>query len=570
MQSNPSTSRYIFIFAAVCCGALVLATRLYFISVVHGDEYRAEAERLYQRPASGIFDRGTIFYTTKEGRLESAATLSSGATLAVNPLLLPPLDAVYASITPHVKIDRATFMTRAGKKDDSYEEIVKRIGREQAALIQKMSIPGVMVLDERWRFYPGESLGSHALGFVGWKGDELRGRYGLESYYDDVLNRSDSDLKYNFFAEIFGDVKKAVKTGSSLPGDVVVSIEPTVQATLESVLVSIKKEWNPDTAGAIVMDPKTGEIFALAAIPDFDPNTYGTVTDNSVFTNPLVESVYEMGSIIKPLTMAAGIDAGVVTPISSYDDKGFLELDTKRISNYDGKARGVVSMQEVLSQSLNTGAAYVALKMGHDKFSSYMRGFGIGEETGVDLPNEVAGLVSNLDSKRDIERATASYGQGIALTPMMTIRALAALGNGGILVNPHLVKEVKYKVGYSREPDYTSTRRIISPQTSESITRMLVKVVDTALVQGDAMMPQFSIAAKTGTAQMAKEVSGGYYDDRYLHSFFGYFPAYDPRFIVFMYAVHPKGASYASQTLVTPFMDMAKFLLSYYEIAPDR
>ena len=280
--------------------------------------------------------------------------------------------------------------------------------------------------------------------------------------------------------------------------------------------------------------------------------------------------MFEMGSIIKALTMASGIDAGVVMADSIYYDAGCLTLNNKKICNYDGRSRGTVSMQEILSQSLNTGATYVALKLGNDKFSNYFQSFGFGTETGIDLPNEIHGLPSNLESKRDIEIATASYGQGIAMTPIETIRALAALGNGGKLVTPHIVKRIEYDTGFSKKIAYDLGKQVFEPETSREITEMLVEVVDKALAGGKAKIPEYSIAAKTGTAQMSDEGTKGYVEGKYLHSFFGYFPAYEPKFIVFLFHTYPKGVKYASETLTQPFMDISKFLINYYEVPPDR
>jgi len=228
-------------------------------------------------------------------------------------------------------------------------------------------------------------------------------------------------------------------------------------------------------------------------------------------------------------------------------------------------------MQEVLNQSLNTGMVFVMQSMGRGAFAKYMNAYELGEETGIDLPNEARGLTNNLSSPRDVEYATAAFGQGIALTPIALTRALASLGNGGTLPEPHLLKEIRYGAGLSK--GYVpngSPKRVLKEETSEEITRMLVKVVDEALVGGTVKLPNYTIAAKTGTAQISKGEGRGYYDDRYLHSFFGYFPAYDPKFIIFLYAVEPKGARYASQTLTDPFMNLAKFLLAYYEVPPDR
>jgi len=280
--------------------------------------------------------------------------------------------------------------------------------------------------------------------------------------------------------------------------------------------------------------------------------------------------VFEMGSIIKPLTMASGLDAGVVTADTTYNDKGYVVFDGSRIENYDGKGRGVVPMQEVLNQSLNTGVAFVMQKLGKDRFRKYFLSLGLGEETGIDLPGEVGGLVGNLQSKRDVEYVTASFGQGIATTPIATVRALSALGNGGKLITPHIVTKIDYKGGMSDMVSYNDTERVFKPETSEEITRMLVEVVDKALLGGKVKMKNYSIAAKTGTAQIAREGGGGYYKDKYLHSFFGYFPAYNPKFLVFLYVVNPRGVRYASHTLTYPFMNITKFLINYYDIPPDR
>lgn len=228
-------------------------------------------------------------------------------------------------------------------------------------------------------------------------------------------------------------------------------------------------------------------------------------------------------------------------------------------------------MQTVLNKSLNTGAAYIQQQLGNEQFSEYIEAFELGEETGVDLPNEAHGLMSNLQSSRNIEHATASFGQGIAMTPIATVRALAALANGGELITPHVAEEVRLESGLTRSISHEESRqRVISEEASDEITRMLVNVVDEALLGGDAELSNHSVAAKTGTAQIAKPSGDGYYEDEFLHSFFGYFPAYEPRYIAFFYTVKPQGAKYASQTLARPFLDTAQFLINYYDIPPDR
>ena len=186
------------------------------------------------------------------------------------------------------------------------------------------------------------------------------------------------------------------------------------------------------------------------------------------------------------------------------------------------------------------------------------------------MPNETYGLIQNLKSPRDVEYATASFGQGIAITPMATVRALAALGNGGKLITPHIATKIEYQDGTFKDIVYPEGDQVFKKETSEEISRMLTTVVDKALSHGTQKQEHFSVAAKTGTAQIANPNGGGYYDDRYLHSFFGYFPSYDPQYLILLYTVEPKGVKYASETLTEPFMELTKFLLNYYNVPPDR
>lgn len=570
-DNNPTDARIRIIQAVALLLALVFISKLYFLQVVHHGEYQDRAERQYRNTTTTLFSRGSIYAESKDGIRTALATLKTGSIVALSPTKIKDASTTYEALKGVTTLSREDFIAKATRPNDPYEEVARKVSPESAEKIETQNLPGVSLYPDRWRFYTLGTLLSHAVGFVGYKGDTLAGRYGLEAYYDAVLARNTEHQQSNLFAEIFGTLRGAV-TEKDRAGDIVTTLEPVVSGELVQALQKVEKEWKSDFSGGIVMDPNTGEIFAMAALPSYDPNTYSKEKSSAVFTNPLVENVYEMGSIIKPLTMALGLDEGVVTPETTYTDKGFLELNGKKISNFDGKARGVVTMQQVLNQSLNTGVTFVALNVGRDKFAERMKGYGLGDETGIDLPNEAHGIIKNLDSGRDVETATASYGQGIALSPIETIRALASLGNGGFLPDPHIVKKIEYVDGLSKTiaPDMTNRPQVLSQKTSETITKMLVEVVDTALLKGKAKNPHWTIAAKTGTAQIANPAGGGYYEDRYLHSFFGYFPAYKPRFIVFLFTVYPKNAQYASETLTHPFMDLSEFLLHYYEIPPDR
>ncbi len=568
MRSDGFRRVWIF-YACIVGAALFILARLYFLQIIHGDRYAEAADRQYTRSGT-LFDRGSIFFQDRSGNTVSAATVKTGFVLVVNPSTLKNPEDVYNQLSSIVQLNEDDFMRQVKKTTDPYEEISHRLTEVQADSIEVLAIPGVSLYKERWRFYPADSLAAHAVGFVGFKGDELAGRYGLESYYEDTLGRKNTNEHSSFLVELFSDIGKPLFSRDGGEGDLYTSIDPIIQAFLEKKLEEVEASRQSDLTGGIILNPRTGEILAMSVTPTFNPNTYEKEKNAGIFTNPLVESVYEMGSIIKPLTMSAGIDTGKVTPQTTYDDKGFLVLNTARISNFDGKARGVVSMQEVLNQSLNTGVAYVVSKIGNAVFADYMRSFGIGEETGIDVPNETHGLIDNLTSTRDIEYATASYGQGIAMTPIETVRALSVLANKGKLISPHIGRRIEYKAGFSKDISIGEERQVLKPETAETVTRMLVEVVDKALLHGEVKLPRYAVAAKTGTAQIANPKGGGYYKDRYLHSFFGYFPAYDPKFFIFLYTVNPKGVSYASETLTHPFIDTTKFLIQYYEIPPDR
>ncbi len=571
------TNRLRIISAFIIFFGLLFIVRLYYLQVLHGSQFLKEANRQYVATVANQFDRGNIYFQQRNQKLITGATINSGYVVSITPKLIRETEKTYEAISTIVPFDRDTFIEKTRRQDDPYEEILRRVSEVNADAILALKLPGVKISRETWRYYPGGALASHVLGFVGFapNGKELTGRYGLEFYYNDVLTRHEDDLYVNFFAELFSNIRSTIFDRSKdEEADIVLTIEPTVQGYLEKELGDIMSEWGSDQTGGIIMDPATGAIYAMATNPSYDLNEYGKVKDGSVFANPLIQDVLEMGSIVKPLTMAAGLDAGVVSANTLYNDTGFITMNNKTFWNYDHKARGPgTSMQEVLNQSLNTGVTFVVNKLGNQRFADYLQNkFHLGVETGIDLPGERQGLMSNLESKRDIEFAQASFGQGIAVTPINMASALSMLGNGGVTITPHVVEEIRYTGGRVKKFTPNPPIQEISKEASEEITRMLVTVVDKALLGGKVKIPEYSIAAKTGTAQIARsrEAGGGYYEDRYLHTFFGYFPAYEPKFIVFLYTKNPKNAEFASHTLTHPFIRITKFLLNYYSIPPDR
>lgn len=556
--------------------AFILAGKLFFVQIVHSSSYSSKADRQYATPSSNIFERGTIYFERKDGQLVSAATQTTGFKVSMKPSKVVDVEGTYKMLVDIIPtLDYTDFTMKAAKKNDPYEELATHLSKEEADAISTLKIPGIDVFKEKWRFYPGDNLASHTLGFVGYKGDDLGGRYGLEREYNDILSRNKDNPYVNFFAEVFTNINKTLFSSDAKEGNIVTTIEPVVQSFLEKELSDVKEKYKVDSIGGIIMNPKDGSIYALGVKPDFDLNNFSKVKNVNTFSNGLVENVLEFGSVVKPLVMAAGLDTGVVTADTKYNDTGSVIVEKKEIFNFDKKGRGPgTSMQDVLNQSLNTGMVFVERKLGKQNLHDYMLSYGIKNKTGIDLPNETSGLVSNLTAnlknKREIEYANASFGQGIALTPIEMVRALASLSNGGNLVVPHIAKSIKYDDGTSKDIVYPTTRVKITEATATEITRMLVTVMDKSLKGGLAKFEHHSVAVKTGTAQVADSVRGGYYKDRNTHSFIGYFPAYDAQFIVFLYAINPKGVKYSSQTWSDPFLDITKFLLNYYEIPPDR
>ncbi len=554
--------------------AFILIGRLYYLQIVEGKVYAARASAQFVEPSTPLTDRDSIYFTDKDGNQITAATLKDGFTLAINPTKVANADTLYTALSGFTPIDYSTFMAKAAKQNTQYQVIAEQLPTDVGLSIQKKSFPGVVLANDRWRYYPGGSLAAQTLGFVAYNGDTQEGRYGLESFYNRTLTRTEDNLYSNFFVQLFGSAKKVV-AGEALSGDIITTIEPSVQAQLERELVSYDSVWHPALAGGIIMDPQTGNIIAMASSPTFDLNTFSSQNDPSIFGNPMVQNVYEMGSILKPLTMAAGIDSGAITPTTTYNDTGCITVNTKKICNYDHVARGVIPMQQILSQSLNVGASYIATQMGPTTMRDYfINRYKLGSATGIDLPAEQAGLVNNIEttsqSQGQVEFDTASFGQGIAITPIETIRALATLANGGKLVTPHVASAIHYDSGITKDISYSPPVQVLQPDTSLAVTRMLTQVVDTVLDNGKVKMDHYSIAAKTGTAQIVDPATGSYYPDSYLHSYFGYVPSYSPKFIIFLFALKPVGAPYASETWSNPFIDLTHYLVNYYNIPPDR
>jgi len=559
------------VLAAVVFVALLIVLRLYFVQIVHGDDYSQKADRQFASGESGLFDRGSIYFTSKDGTLISAATLQTGFLVAINPQTLSNPETAYEAITAVASssLSHDAFIAAAGKKSLVYIEVAHHLSSAAGQALAAENFPGIQVLRERWRYYPGGTLAAQSIGIVSYgSGDTLSGQTGLEAAYDSTLSRAGDGPYQNFFAEIFSNVGNLlVNAQDAREGDIVTTIEPEVQTRLESDIAKVNEEYSSKDSGGIIMDPSTGAIYALASYPSYDENALQNV-DPTLLGNPLVEHVHEFGSIMKPITMTSALDAGVITPDTTYNDTGCITVDTESICNWDLKARGVIPMEQIILQSLNVGASWIATQLGQEKFRDYFTSI-FGQKTGIDMPNEGHGLLSNLSKPQQVGYDTAAFGQGIAVTPIQMIRALGAIANGGMMVEPHLASAVRLDSGITRQIDWSRTTPVFSATAARETTAMMTAVVDEKLQNGKAMIPTMSVAAKTGTAQLTNG-QGGYYTDRYFHSFVGFFPSYNPRFIILLYTEDPQHVEFASDTLSPTFLDLVHFLIDYYAVPPDR
>ena len=543
---------------------LLMVYKLYVLQIRGHEDFAILADRQYISNSNTLLHRGNIYFSDKSGVRIPAATLSENYKVAFNPMHLDKnRERVFSVINTLVKLDRVEFFAKANKQNDPYEELSISLTKEQADILSSYKIGGLQIIRERRRFYPAGDLAAQTLGFVGYNKNNKEGIYGLEKYFNDKLDKDSSSALVNPFSQLFSDVKSVIDAKNMLSSDVETTIEPTVARMLQKELMTVKEKWGADEAGGIVIDPNTGEILALDSVPSFDPNNFSNVSKASVYSNPLVEHVFEMGSIIKPIMMSIAFNEGVVTPTTTYDDKGFVNVRDRTIRNFDRLGRGPgTTMERVLIESLNTGMYFATSKVSKPKMRDYLHEFGLYDKTNIELPYEASSIMKNLDKNNDVAFANASFGQGIALSPMVTVKALSVIANGGYVVNPTLIKKTDL------DSVIPLQSHVVKKETTEEMTKILTKIVSKSLVQYVEPPAGYDIAAKTGTAQIPDPRTGGYMTDRNLHSFFGYFPAEKPRFLIFMYLKRPANVKYSSQTLSLPFMNMVKFLISYYSIPP--
>lgn len=455
------------------------------------------------------------------------------------------------------------------KENDPYEPLLQRVEEDKITLLNDADLEGIRYVPKRRRYYAHETLGAHIAGFVGQKDEIPTGLYGIEGYFNEELSGISGELKTEKDASGQWIATTDKKLEEAVDGaDILLTLDKTVQYEVCMQLEQALDQYGATAGSVTIMDPHSGAVIALCGSPAFDPNHYNEVEGVDVYNNPTIFSTYEPGSIFKPLTLAGAIDAEKITPYTTYEDKGFVEADTFTIRNADEAVFGLVTMTQVLEESINTGTIYAMQLLGDDLFVDYVKKFGFGKKTGIQLDTESKGNISSIDKFSPVYRYTAAYGQGITVTPIQMVAAYGALANGGRLMKPYIVDEIRYADGTTEVTEPTVIRRVISERTSALIGGMLESVVKFGHGKA-ANIDGYAIAGKTGTAQIASTTERGYSDET-IHSFIGYAPVDNPRFVMLTRLDRPTNVEYSSGSAAPLFGRIARFLLTYYKVPPTQ
>jgi cell division protein FtsI (penicillin-binding protein 3) len=567
-QTRP---RIVFVFLLILW--LIVITRLFTLQVWQHSFYEGLAAGTHEIFQEILPRRGSIYIKDGENSFPIAMNKILYQVYADTRKLDDPEDAA-VKIAPLAGMDsdeqfKLFLKLKDGKeRDDPFEPIKQKISEKEKLSIEALEIEGIGFIEQPFRLYPEDESGAAVVGFYGLNSEgKPVGRYGVEGFFNNQLSGKPGFIQgekdaIGAWIPLGKRALEAAHDGS----DIYLTLDRTLQFELCSIVEAHAKEFNASGAAAIIVEPKTGAVKAMCSYPSFNPNVYNEVEDIDVYNNKSLFGAYEPGSVFKPITMAAALDQEVVTPDTTYIDEGSRKFGKYTIRNALNKKYGMQTMTNVLEQSINTGMIFIVEKLGKEMFREYVHRFGFGSPTGLQLDTEVAGDVSSLDKEGEIFAATASFGQGITATPMQIVAAYSAIANRGEMPKIHIVDEIQHKDGKVNKTDITKTHRVLSDRAASLLVGMMVSSVENGHMTA-ARVPGFYIAGKTGTAQIAE--GGDYSENATNHTFAGFGPAEDPRFVIVVKYERPE-RNFADATAVPTFGKMAKFLLQYYGIAPTR
>ena len=548
------------------CIAVVLVGRLFFLQIIDKSDLQAknlsqvQVDRKLQSPRGTIYDRN--------GRPLAMSVVTK--SLYADPKMIKQSPSEVAElIAPYVTMSKEDIV-KSLQEDTAFVWIDRMMEPEKskavAQLIEDKNLEGLNFVEESKRYYPNGNLAAQVLGFVG---TDDKGLDGLEMVLDDELKGGiqkelvATDRKGN---AIFGSVlsKYLPDKGKS----VTLTIDASIQFIAERALDKAMEDTGAKHASVIVMDPKTGEILAMANRPTYDPNHYSQGSEED-FKNIAVTNLYEPGSTFKPIIASAALASGKWKLDQVYNDKGSFAANGHVMQNWNGEGYGPVRLIDILKFSINTGMAEIGTTTGADILSKYVRNYGFGSKTGIELPGEGDGILYNPDDMSKLDVATMSIGQGIAVTPLQMVRAFGALSNGGAMMKPHIIKSYSNSQG-----DVTSTTEtsVVGQPVPAETAKTIVDILEKEVSEGGgtkAMVEGYHFGGKTGTAQKLDTKHGGYLDGQYIASFIGFGPVEDPKFVVLVVIDDPqKGSYYGSQIVAPVFKDIVSQLVRYYQMSP--
>lgn len=558
----------------------IVAVRLFFLMIIEHDFYTAIAAGSHESTAELLPDRGKIFIQDSRTGETYPAAINRDVFLVYadtreikDDAAAEEIAAVFADVFHYDDEKKGTVFLQLGKRTDPYEPIEKDVNEATVDSIKMHQLSGIGFVRQFERFYPEETLAAQVVGFVGKTEDgSTVGRYGIEGYWEQTLAGSGGFLHgvksgKGAWIPLAGRSFEPAKDGA----DVVLTIDRTIQFQTCEMLRTAASLYEAESASLVIMDPFTGAIRAMCSMLDFDPNTYwDTPADGGAYNNRSMYVAYEQGSVVKPLVMAAAINEGLVEPTTPFFDSGVREgICEHPIRNAENKDYGHQTMTGILEKSINTGMVHVAELLGRERMSRYFERLGFGVKTGIEADTEAAGDISSIAKNKgnafDCYGATAAFGQGITITPLQLATAFSAIANGGNLMKPRLVEEVRYADGKIERMKERVVESVYTPRSASLVSAMLVSAIDNGFGRG-GRLEHYYVGGKTGTAQIPGP--GGYTNDTY-HTFVGFAPADDPKFVAVIVFEKPT-VPFSSATAAPTFKKIAEFVLNYYGIAPGR
>jgi cell division protein FtsI (penicillin-binding protein 3) len=559
---STSQKRLLQTFAFLAAWALIVVGRLVQIQIVRHGEYVARAVRQQERTLSLSPVRGSIM----DARGKVLAESISAESIYADPQVISDPKAVAKTIAAIRGIDgSAEEIEKKLASGGGFVWVARQLPLSVAAEVKRLKINGLYSLEEHRRSYPHGTLAANVIGYVGLDGVGLAG---IEHSFDGYVRGRAGKVT------VLRDARRGAylvgAEGANRPADgkdVVLTIDSVVQFVTERALSRTVDKYRAAGGSAIVMDPRDGSILAMASLPTFDPNRFGDFTGPS-WRNRNVQDMYEPGSTFKIVTASAGLEEGVVTPSQILDcGNGAFQIGNTTIHEHGGNHYGLISFEEVMMHSSNIGAIRVGLSLGPQRFYDYIRRFGFGARTGVQLPGEAAGLVRRTAKWSALSNAEMSMGQEVGVTPLQLARAVATVANGGVRVEPRIVDRVVDAEGRTvYQPQRAAPERVISEKTAAVLNEILKAVV--ARGTGvNAALADHVVAGKTGTAQKAGR--GGYSPDRFVASFAGYVPADRPQLVILVVVDEPRLSQYGGTVAAPAFREIAEATLRYLGVPPS-